>query len=395
MTNLKLPERVTLCEVGPRDGLQNEKTILSTQQKIELIERMVDAGARVIEIGSFVHPKAVPAMADTADVARGIKKKDGVEYRALALNKKGIERAYEAGVTKAKLTVSASPTHSRQNSNASPEEIVASFRDCADYAREHGITMSGAIATAFGYYAEGVIGLDLITPIVDKYLEIGVEELSMSDSTGFANPKQVYEYMSYLLERYPQVRWTLHTHNTRGMAMANIFAAMQAGVTRFDSSFAGIGGCPFAPGASGNIATEDVVYMMREMGIETGYDLEKILDVAETVSDWLGHDADSALMKVERRKDRGGETCSSAEDSPSAAKKTATVERRDVESKTIRSIGYEPVAQILEVEFRNGEIYQYSPVPTLVYAEFLNAGSYGTYMEDAIRDAGYVEKKIK
>lgn len=309
-TSLKLPQRVTLCEVGPRDGLQNEKTLLSTQQKIELIERMADAGARMIEIGSFVHPKAAPAMADTADVARGIKKIDGVEYRALVLNKKGIERALDAGVSKAKLTVSASPAHSKQNSNAAPEEIVASFRECAEFAREHGIAMSGAIATAFGYYVEGVIGLDLITPVVDKYLEIGVQELSMSDTTGFANPRQVYEYMSRLLERYPQVSWTLHTHNTRGMAMANIVAAMQAGVVRFDSSFAGIGGCPFAPGASGNVATEDVVYMMREMGVETGFDLEKVLDAAETAAGWLGRDADSALMKVERRKDRGSERCS-------------------------------------------------------------------------------------
>ena len=297
---MELPEKVVLCEVGPRDGLQNEKKILSTEQKIELIERMVEAGARVIEIGSFVHPKAVPAMADTAEVARGLKKVDGVEYRALALNKKGIERAHEAGVTKAKLTVSASPTHSRQNSNAAPEEIVASFKDCADYARANGIIMSGAIATAFGYYAEGVIGLDMITPLVDKYLEIGVEELSMSDSTGFANPRQVFEYMSFLLQRYPQVSWTLHTHNTRGMAMANILAALQAGVYRFDSSFAGIGGCPFAPGASGNIATEDVVNMLNGMGIENGFDLGKVLDVAETVAGWLGHPADSAMMKVER-----------------------------------------------------------------------------------------------
>lgn len=305
---ISLPRKVILCEVGPRDGLQNEKKILSTAQKIELIERMADAGARVIEIGSFVHPKAVPAMADTGDVARGIKKVDGVEYRALILNKKGIERAHEAGVTKAKLTVSASPTHSKQNSNATPEEVVASFRECADYARDNGMAMSGAIATAFGYYAEGRIGLDLIIPIVDRYIEMGVREISMSDSTGFANPKQVYEYMSFLLEKYPLVSWTLHTHNTRGMAMANIYAAMTAGVYRFDASFAGIGGCPFAPGASGNIATEDVVYMMKELGVETGFDLDKVLDVAESVTEWLGREADSALMKVERgRREKGGE----------------------------------------------------------------------------------------
>lgn len=304
MKSIKLPEKAVLCEVGPRDGLQNEKITLATGQKIELIERMVDAGARVIEIGSFVHPKAVPAMADTDEVARGITKVPGVEYRALVLNKKGIERAHAAGVTKAKLTVSASPTHSRQNSNASPEEVVSGFKDCADYAGENGITMSGAIATAFGYYAEGVIGLDSIVPIVERYLEIGVTELSMSDSTGLANPKQVYEYMSYLLDKYPGVSWTLHTHNTRGMAMANIYAALTAGIYRFDSSFAGIGGCPFAPGASGNIATEDVVNMLEGMGVQTGFDLQKVLDVAETVSKLLGHPADSALMKVERS---GGE----------------------------------------------------------------------------------------
>lgn len=300
MTNLELPKQVILCEVGPRDGLQNEKKILTTEQKVELIERMVEAGAAVIEIGSFVHPKAVPTMADTDEVARRIRRMTGVEYRALVLNKKGIERAHAAGVTKAKLTVSASPTHSKQNSNSTPEEVVRSFSDCAAYAKENGITLSGAISTAFGYYAEGIIELDKITPLVEAYLALGVDEISMSDSTGFANPKQVRDYMSFLLQKYPQVDWTLHTHNTRGMAMANIYAALTAGVRRFDASFAGIGGCPFAPGASGNIATEDVVNMLHEMNIETGYDLEKTLDVAETVSKWLGHPADSAMMRVER-----------------------------------------------------------------------------------------------
>lgn len=309
MGTLTLPKRITLCEVGPRDGLQNEDVILSTERKIELIERMADAGASVIEIGSFVHPKAVPAMADTDEVARRLVKKSGVEYRALTLNKKGIERAHAAGLSKAKLTVSASPTHSKQNSNASPEEIVRSFSDCAAFAAENGITLSGAIATAFGYYAEGTIGLDKIRPLVEEYLKMGVVELSMSDSTGLANPKQVYEYMSALLAEYPHVTWTLHTHNTRGMALANIYAAMTAGVTHFDSSFGGIGGCPFAPGASGNIATEDVVNMAHEMGIETGFDLQKVLDVSVTLREWLGHDLDSALLKVERRSEDCGSQC--------------------------------------------------------------------------------------
>lgn len=299
MTVANLPSKITLCEVGPRDGLQNEKTLLTTEQKIELIERMVDAGARVIEIGSFVHPKAVPAMADTDAVAKGLKKIPGVEYRALVLNQKGVERALAAGVSKAKLTVSASPTHSKQNSNATPQEVVSNFSECSKFAAANGVALSGAIATAFGYYAEGIIPLKMVTPLVEAYLDLGVTEISMSDSTGFASPKQVYEYMGELLALYPQVSWTLHTHDTRGMAMANIYAAMTAGVTRFDASFAGIGGCPFAPGASGNIATEDVLNMAHTMGIETGYDLAKVLGVAATVQAWLGHPSDSSMLRME------------------------------------------------------------------------------------------------
>ena len=298
MKRLDLPNEVLICEVGPRDGLQNEKKILTVTQRVELIERVADAGVRIIEIGSFVHPKAVPAMAGTDEVALRIKRREGVEYRALVLNKRGMERALTAGVTKVKLTVSASPTHSKENSNKSPEEVVRSFSECAEFARDSGLTMSGAIATAFGYYAEGTIGLELITPLVEKFISIGIQELSMSDSTGLANPKQVYEYMSFLKEQYPDVDWTLHVHNTRGLAMANILAAVQAGVKRFDSSFAGIGGCPFAPGASGNIATEDVVYMFQEMNIKTGINLGQTLAIARTVQELIGYTTDSAMLRV-------------------------------------------------------------------------------------------------
>jgi len=293
-----LPSSVTLCEVGPRDGLQNEKTILSVEQKIELIEAIVDAGARSVEVGSFVHPKAVPQMADTEEVVRRLNRRDGVEYRALALNLKGVERAHAAGLSKIKLTVSASPTHSHQNSNAAPEDIIKSFEQCAAFCRENDMELSGAIATAFGYYAEGVIPLEQVEKIVQAYLAIDVKELSMSDSTGFANPKQVYQYMEELKTRYPDVVWTLHTHDTRGMALANILAALAAGVTHFDSSFAGLGGCPFAPGASGNIATEDVVNMLHSMGVETGYDLEKTLTVARRVEELVGHKCTSSMLKL-------------------------------------------------------------------------------------------------
>ncbi|MDR1510208.1 MAG: hydroxymethylglutaryl-CoA lyase [Synergistaceae bacterium] len=311
MTRQSLPEEVVLCEVGPRDGLQNEKSILSARQKIELIERVAEAGAKVIEIGSFVHPKAVPAMADTDEVARGILRREGVEYRALVMNRRGLERALAAGVTKAKLTVSASPTHSAQNSKRAPGEVVAGFEECAAFAQSNGIVLSGAISTAFGYYAEGHIGLELVTPLVDAYIALGVTEISMSDSTGFANPKQVFGYMTELSGKYPKVVWTLHAHNTKGMAMANIYAALTAGVTRFDSSLAGIGGCPFAPGASGNIATEDVVFMMEEMGIRTGFSLGQILEAAESVERMIGHEGDSSMLKLRRGKAAEKSACTS------------------------------------------------------------------------------------
>jgi hydroxymethylglutaryl-CoA lyase len=297
MTFENLPAKVILCEVGPRDGLQNEKALLSVEQKVELIEAIVDAGAKSVEIGSFVHPKAVPSMADTDVVAQKIKRKDGVEYRALALNLKGVERACAAGVTKVKVTVSASPAHSRQNSNAEPEEVIRGFEQCAAFCREKGIELSGAISTGFGYSAEGVIPLEQIEKVVRAYIELGVTEISMSDTTGMANPRQVYEYMTSLLAKYPNVVWTLHTHNTRGMALANILAGLEAGGMYFDASFAGLGGCPFAPGASGNVATEDVLHMLHEMGIETGFDFERTMAVARRAKELTGH-SDSSMLRM-------------------------------------------------------------------------------------------------
>ncbi len=298
MSCRRLPERVVICEVGPRDGLQNEKVLLTVEQKVALIEGIVEAGAKSVEVGSFVHPKAVPSMADTDEVVSRLKKLDGVEYRGLALNFKGVERAFNAGVTKVKVTVSASRTHSKQNSNATAEEVIAGFGECAAFCSQNGLELSGAISTAFGYSAEGVIPLAEIYPIVDAYIGLGVKEISMSDTTGMANPRQVYEYMSDLVVKYPDVTWTLHPHNTRGMALANIYAAMTAGVSHFDASFAGLGGCPFAPGASGNVATEDVVNMLETMGISTGFDLDKVLAVARKVEAFVGHPGDSFMLRV-------------------------------------------------------------------------------------------------
>ena len=294
--DLRWPKSVTVCEVGPRDGLQNEKHMFTVEQKVELIDLMVEAGAKIIEIGSFVHPKLVPQMAETDEVAKRIRRKEGVEYRALVLNLKGIERAVAAGIKKVKLSVSASRAHSKANSNRTPEEVVRSFVECANYAAKNGVELSGAISTAFGCTIEGHVPLNRVLSLINCFREIGVRELSLSDTTGMANPRQVYEYCLLVREWFPDVTWNLHLHNTRGMGLANVMAGMLAGIDRYDASVAGLGGCPFAPGASGNIATEDVIHMCQEMGIETGFDLAKVLIVARKVQEIVGK-ADSFLIR--------------------------------------------------------------------------------------------------
>lgn len=292
------PERIHICEVGPRDGLQNEKISLNVEQKVELIERSAQAGVRSIEIGSFVHPKAVPQMADTDEVAQRIKRVEGVEYRALVMNLRGLERAEASGIQKAKLTASASVAHSLANINRTPEQVVRGFGECAEYATARGIELSGAISTAFGCPFEGRVALDQVLSVISCFREIGVKEISLSDTTGMANPQQVYEYCVKVQEQFPEVTWTLHFHNTRGMGLANVIAGMMTGIERYDSSFAGLGGCPFAPGASGNIATEDLIHMAQEMGVQTGIDLDEILSIGRTVQAMIGHDTASFILKA-------------------------------------------------------------------------------------------------
>jgi hydroxymethylglutaryl-CoA lyase len=296
--NLKWPSSIVVSEVGPRDGLQNEKTMFTVEQKIDLIERSVEAGAKIIEIGSFVSPKAIPQMADTDEVARRIKRVDGVEYRVLVTNLRGLERAEAAGIKKAKLTVSASRAHSLSNLNRTPEEVLRGFAECAEYATAHGITLSGAISTAFGCSMEGKVSLEQVISAIVGFREIGVKELSLSDTTGMANPQQVYDYSVKVKEQFPDITWNLHFHNTRGMGLANVMAGMMAGIGRYDSCFAGLGGCPFAPGASGNIATEDLIHMCHEMGIDTGYNLDQMIVVGKYVQKILGKDTSSFILKA-------------------------------------------------------------------------------------------------
>jgi len=300
---MKWPTNLIVCEVGLRDGLQNEKVLLNVEQKVELIERSVQAGAKIIEVGSFVNPKAIPQMADTDEVVKRMKRVDGVEYRVLVMNLRGLQRAKEAGITKAKLTASASRAHSLANINKTPEEVVRGFSECAEYAAANGIELSGAISTAFGCSMEGRVPFEQVLSVISCFREIGVKELSLSDTTGMANPAQVYEYSMKVKEQFPDVDWFLHFHNTRGMGLANVMAGMMAGIERYDACFAGLGGCPFAPGASGNIATEDLIHMCHEMGIQTGYDLDAVLEIGRSVQQMIGHETSSFILKAGKSSD--------------------------------------------------------------------------------------------
>lgn len=299
----QLPSSITLCEVGLRDGLQNEKTLLPTQEKVALLRGLIEAGFSVIEVGSFMHPKAVPQMADTDEVYRAVGAVPGVELRALIPNLRGVQRAAACGCKKVKLNVSASRQHNLKNLNMTPEESVAGFADCVRAAGESGIAISGSISMPFASPWEGRIPVSDVEAIVEAYLKVGITEISLSDASGMAAPAQVFALCSRVREKYPQVTWWLHFHNTRGLAMANIMAAMEAGMTRFDSSFGGLGGCPFVPGAAGNISTEDVLNFCEESGIATGIDLEQVMELSRSLRRLLGHDLDSYVLRAGRARD--------------------------------------------------------------------------------------------
>lgn len=300
---MKLPSSITLCEVGLRDGLQNEACLLDTNQKLTLLRGLIDAGFQVIEVGSFMHPKAVPQMANTDEVYKAIGEVPGVELRALIPNLRGIQRAVSCGCKKVKLNVSASRQHNLKNLNMTPEQSVAGFASCVEAAKENQIEISGSISMPFASPWEGRTPVSDVDSIIEAYLNVGITEISLSDASGMAVPNQVYELCRHVREKYPQCSWWMHFHNTRGMAMANILSAMEAGMTQFDSSFGGLGGCPFVPGAAGNISTEDVLHMCEESGIETGIDIAKIISLSKELRSLLGHDMESYILRAGRSSD--------------------------------------------------------------------------------------------
>jgi len=295
---MELPTKVQIVEVGPRDGFQIEPTFVPTEQKIRIIDRLAETGLSRIEATSFVHPKAIPQLADAAEVMAGITRKEGVSYTALAPNLKGVERALQAGVREINLVVSASESHNQNNMNMSIAESLKAFREAAKIALDNGMRITGSIATAFGCPFEGWVSPRKVEEIAQELLAMGVHEVSLADTTGMADPSQVIGMVSRLRHQFKDVEFRLHFHNTRGAGTANVLAALTEGITIFDGSIGGLGGCPYAPGATGNIPTEDMVHMLESMGIDTGIDLSKLIDCAKMVQELLGRELPGQVMKA-------------------------------------------------------------------------------------------------
>ncbi|WP_026683855.1 hydroxymethylglutaryl-CoA lyase [Heyndrickxia coagulans] len=298
LTDLKLPSKVIVCEVAPRDGFQAEKQWIPTEHKVAIIKKLAATGIQIIEITSFVHPKAIPQLKDAEEVVRQSLELTGVKFRALVPNVRGAQRAIDAGIKKIKLMLSASDSHSLSNANCLTREAMDGFAPIIDLAEKHSVEISGSISVAFGCPFEGEIPIDRLNSIIKRYIQYGIKEISLADSTGMANPRQVYNTVGELRNNFPDVIFTMHLHNTRGMAIANAFAAMQQSIIQFDSSITGLGGCPYAPGATGNVATEDLVHAFSEMGIETGINLETLINVAKEVKQIIGHDGGSFILKA-------------------------------------------------------------------------------------------------
>lgn len=288
---------VLVTEVGPRDGFQSEAAFIPTEVKAGLINRLIDAGVRSFEATSFVSPRAVPQMADAAEVMAGIERRPGVRLTALVPNARGAERAAAAKVDMMACFVSASQTHCQANLNKDIDAALADFRDFAPIAQRWGIALRGAIATAFGCPFEGEVSLDNVLKIVEAYLAGGARHLTLGDTTGMATPPVVTRTVEAIRARFPEAILALHFHNTRGIGLANVMNGLALGVREYESSFAGLGGCPFAPGATGNICTEDLVYLLHECGWETGIDVDGLAAVAREVQAVMGRELPGQFMK--------------------------------------------------------------------------------------------------
>jgi len=290
---MTLPSHVRIVEVGPRDGLQNEKAEVPTAAKLELIERLADAGLPAVEATAFVSPKWIPQMADHTEVLERIRRKPGVDYPVLTPNLKGFEAARAAGATEVAIFGAASESFSRKNINCSIAESLERFRPVADAARAAGVRLRGYVSCVLGCPYEGEVAPQKVAEVAGALAEMGCYEVSLGDTIGVGTPGKTQAMLEAVARRVPIGRLAGHYHDTYGQALANIYASLERGVATFDASVAGLGGCPYAAGASGNVATEDVVYMLQGLGIETGIDLERLVDIGQWISGVLGREPSS------------------------------------------------------------------------------------------------------
>jgi hydroxymethylglutaryl-CoA lyase len=295
-----LPPQVKLMEVGPRDGLQNESRALSTDVKIALIDLLSDAGLKAIEATSFVSPKWVPQMADHADVMAGIRRAEGVRYSALTPNLKGFEAARAAGVDAVAVFAAASETFSRRNINCSIAESLERFAPVLEAARSAGVPVRGYVSCVLGCPYEGEVASRVVAHVAEALHRMGCYEISLGDTIGVGTPGKAQRMIGAVAERVPIDRLAAHFHDTYGQALANVYAVMELGIASIDSAVAGLGGCPYAPGASGNVATEDVLYMLDGLGIETGVDLDRLLAASRFICDHLGRMPASRVAQARR-----------------------------------------------------------------------------------------------
>ncbi|GAA1366524.1 hydroxymethylglutaryl-CoA lyase [Catellatospora chokoriensis] len=292
-----LPDRVSIREVGPRDGLQNEDPV-PTADKVRLVDALSATGVGRVEAVSYVHPKAIPQMADADEVWRTVARNPQVRYSALVPNLRGAQRALAGGFTEVEVVVSASDTHNRRNINRATEESLDEIAQLIPALHEGGSTAEVIIATSFGCPYEGDVDPKRVAAIVDRVVADGADRVAFGDTTGMGTPRRVRELLSVVRERHPDVPMLLHFHNTRGTGLANILTALEFGITEYDASVGGLGGCPYAPGASGNVATEEVVHMLHDMGIDTGIDLEKLIEAARLAEQIVGRELPSGVLRA-------------------------------------------------------------------------------------------------
>ncbi len=285
-----MTERVYVQEVGPRDGLQSEPTFVPTDVKVALVDELSATGLAKIEVSAFVSPKAVPALRDAAEVFARIQRVPGVVYTALVPNARGAESAVASKADEINVFMSASESHNLANVNKSTDASFQSFKEVMRVIEGTGVAVNGTISTSFGCPFEGPVEAARVMDFAARYLELGIAGITLADTTGTANPTQVGRLVEAFYRRFPEADLSLHFHNTRGMGLANVLAGLNAGCRRYDGSLGGLGGCPFAPGATGNICTEDLVHMLWAMGLETGVDLDKLIAASRRLPDIVGHE---------------------------------------------------------------------------------------------------------